>query len=199
MPGLETGHISTTRENEIVCMLEKDFSGERRICPKCFSLHQVADLGDGFDPGTSNSSATLNWLRTIRDPDVPEQSTCALGLSSCCRITLWLNISNDRSPARETLVIIFHGNIKLDRSREIPRVRWKRIYFKLENSLSTWRTLLLEVFIRWASRSMCGSIFWWFHCNGKSTLPRTWLTGTVVLRTESFGRGTAGRCVSVGN
>ncbi len=65
MPGLETGHISTTREKEIVCMLEKDFSGERRICPKCFSLHQVADFGDGFDPGTSNSSATLNWLKSF--------------------------------------------------------------------------------------------------------------------------------------
>jgi hypothetical protein len=65
MPGLETGHISTTREKEIVCMLEKDFSGERRIYPKCFSLHQVADFGDGFDPGTSNSSATLNWLKSF--------------------------------------------------------------------------------------------------------------------------------------
>jgi hypothetical protein len=33
--------------------------------------------------------------------------------------------------------MIFHGNIKIDRSREIPRVISKRIYFKLENSLST--------------------------------------------------------------
>jgi hypothetical protein len=85
-------------------MLEKDISGERRICPKCFSLHQVADFGDGFDPGTSNNSATLYWLKTNRDPEVLERSTGVSGLSSCCRVTLYLNISEDRSPARETLV-----------------------------------------------------------------------------------------------